>query len=285
MSLLEQLLEPQRLTEVVDVGANPIDGDPPYKTMLEAGLCRLTGFEPQPDALLRLQSAQGPNERYLPQALGDGQTHTLNICHASGMTSLFEPDEDVLEIFHQFKSLGRVVKRIPVQTQRLDDVTEIQSVDFLKIDIQGAELSVFQSGRVKLADTAVIQTEVSFIPLYKGQPTLGDIDVELRAQGFIPHMFAAVKKWPISPLIVDGNPRKALNQLLEADMVYVKDFTRPAELSDDQLKHLALIAHHCYRSVDLTMRCLVLLSHRGSIAQKSHETYLRSLMKQGKQPQ
>jgi hypothetical protein len=48
---LTQLLCPARLTEVVDIGANPIDGDPPYRTMLHQGLCRVTGFEPQPEAL------------------------------------------------------------------------------------------------------------------------------------------------------------------------------------------------------------------------------------------
>ena len=34
---LYELLNPLRLTEVVDIGANPIDGDPPYKPMLDAG--------------------------------------------------------------------------------------------------------------------------------------------------------------------------------------------------------------------------------------------------------
>jgi hypothetical protein len=34
---LFDLLQPARLTAVVDIGANPIDGDPPYKRMLAAG--------------------------------------------------------------------------------------------------------------------------------------------------------------------------------------------------------------------------------------------------------
>ena len=29
--------------------------------------------------------------------------------------------------------------------------------------------------------------------LYKNQPTMGEIDIELRRQGFIPHCFAAEK--------------------------------------------------------------------------------------------
>ena len=42
-----------------------------------------------------------------------------------------------------------------------------------------------------------------------------------------------------------------MNQLLEADVVYVRDFTFPDKMSSEQLKHLALIAHHCYGSYDL----------------------------------
>ena len=33
------LLQPERLTAVVDIGANPIDTDPPYKRMLARRLC------------------------------------------------------------------------------------------------------------------------------------------------------------------------------------------------------------------------------------------------------
>lgn len=62
-SVLHDLLQPQRLTEVVDIGANPIDGDPPCKPMLDAGLCRVTGFEPQAEPLAELRRRQGPNER------------------------------------------------------------------------------------------------------------------------------------------------------------------------------------------------------------------------------
>jgi hypothetical protein len=73
---------PQRLTDVVDIGANPIDGEPPYTSMLAEGLCHVTGFEPQQEALVELQRMKGPNERYLPYAVGDGDAHTLNICRA-----------------------------------------------------------------------------------------------------------------------------------------------------------------------------------------------------------
>lgn len=269
------LLAPQRLTDVVDIGANPIDGAPPYTPMLAAGLCRVTGFEPQPEALLELQTNKGSFERYLPYAVGDGGSHTLNICRASGMTSLFEPDPATLGLFEVLEPLGEVVERVPLSTQKLDDIVEIEHLDFLKIDIQGGELAVFQGGVAKLADAVAVQTEVSFVTLYKDQPSMGDIDVEMRSQGFIPHCFVAVKHWPIAPYVVDNQPRLALNQLLEADIVYVRDFSRPDAMTDEQLKHLALIAHHCYGSFDLALRCVKLLEHRGSVEPVAQQRYLQ----------
>ena len=89
---LTSLLHTRCLTEVVDIGANPIDGDPPYLSFLAAEICRGTGFEPQEQPLAELQQKKGQNERYLPDAIGDGNSHILNLCRISGMTSLFDPN-------------------------------------------------------------------------------------------------------------------------------------------------------------------------------------------------
>ena len=44
---LRDLLRLDDLTEIVDIGANPIEGEAPYRNLLAEGLCRVTGFEPQ----------------------------------------------------------------------------------------------------------------------------------------------------------------------------------------------------------------------------------------------
>jgi FkbM family methyltransferase len=265
------LVVPQRLTEVVDIGANPIDSVPPYTPMLSAGLCRVTGFEPQAGPLHTLQNRDGQYERYLPYVVGDGGAHTLNVCHGSGMTSLLEPDPAALDVFEYLKLPGQVVERVPVQARKLDDIPEIQHIDFLKIDAQGSELAVFRSGTARLAEAVAIQTEVPFMTLYQGQPTLGDIDTELRGHGFVPHCFQEIKLWPISPCV---DPRQPINQLLEADLVYVRDFTHAEEFTEEQLKHLALIAHYCYRSFDLALRCVLLLERRKAVPAGTPQRYL-----------
>src|SRR5436853_6741058 len=99
LDALFQQLQPRRLTAAVDVGANPIDGEPRYKAMLQKGICTLVGFEPQADAFDLLQRNKGPRETYLSYIISDGSPQTLYSCQASGMTSLFKPDPNVLALF------------------------------------------------------------------------------------------------------------------------------------------------------------------------------------------
>lgn len=277
MESLHQILRPARPTTIVDVGANPIDGDPPYKAMLAAGLCEVIGFEPQADALSRLEKRRGPHERYLPFALGDGTPGTLNICELEGMTSLLVPEPRHLALFNLFPIWGQVKSQIPVETKKLDDIAEIACMDVLKMDVQGSERAVLAHGRGKLKDTVVVQTEVSFVPLYQGQPVLGEIDLALRAEGFLPHCVTGTKIWPIAPMVVGDQPNRGIRQLLETDMVYVRDFSRAENMTVEQWKHLALVAHHCYGSYDLVLKSIVTLIELGALPDDAGKRYLSSL--------
>ncbi len=264
----------QEQTRIVDVGANPIEGAPPYESLLVEGLCLVTGFEPNLEALAALDAKKSSHETYLPYAIGDGSRKKLNLCRHSGWTSTLVPSELSLDVFSAFKENAAIIAAIEIETKRLDDVVELGRVDFLKIDIQGGELDVFNNAQRTLANAAVIHTEAPFVPLYENQPTLGEIDVCLRALGFIPHCFAGVKTGMISPLAIDNNPWLALRQLLDADIVYVRDFRDPTNLTDDQLRHLGLIAHACYGSYDLACRCVLLLEQRNVIPAGSVSAYV-----------
>jgi hypothetical protein len=57
-------------------------------------------------------------------------------------------------------------------------------------------------------------------------------------------------------------------------MVYVRDFNQPDKMSSEQLKHLALIAHHCYGSRDLAANCIHHLAARGAAPADSIPQYL-----------
>lgn len=275
--MLADILKCDRLTAIVDVGASPIDGDPPYKPMLDAGFCTVIGFEPNAAALAQLNASKGPNEEYFPDAIGYGGYETLRtFAAAQGMNSLLAPDPAAMKVFPRFADWSVITGREEIKTTRLDDMG-IETMDMLKIDIQGGEIAAFHGGSDLMRHVVAVHTEVAFVPLYQGQPCFGEVDIELRRNGLVPHHFAEIKKWMIAPTV----GKRVFNQLLEADIVYVRDFTKMDVMTDDQLKHLAMIAHYCYGSVDLVVRCLVWLAKRGVLAEGSAELYLRDGTKAG----
>ena len=198
----------------------------------------------------------------------------LKVTKAEGMTSLLTPDQNQLRLFNPYSDWGSVVEEVDVQTHRLDDL-DIDEFDLLKIDVQGAELMVFQHGRDRLRNAVAVHTEVSFVPLYVGQPTFGEVDAELRAQGFVPHSLPDVKQWAIAPTVFNGDMWTPGNQLLEADIVYVRDIAHPEQMTSEQLSHLAMIAFHIYGSIDLAVFCLIELQQRGQAAEDAVEQLMQ----------
>jgi FkbM family methyltransferase len=79
------------------------------------------------------------------------------------MSSLLKPDPRQLQQFIPFSDYGRATGEIPVQTYRLDNIEEVQSMDFLKIDVQGFELTIFQNGRNKLREAVALHVELPFV--------------------------------------------------------------------------------------------------------------------------
>jgi FkbM family methyltransferase len=260
---LSEILDQEPVVDVVDVGANPIDGDPPYKGLLASGMARVVGFEPNPDALKVLNDSKGPNEVYLPHVIADGKRHALRFCRASGMTSLLQPNSELYQYFHGFTEWGTVLKEEIVETVRLDDVEEIHNLDYLKIDIQGAELLVFKNAKRRLSECTVIQTEVEFLPLYIDQPLFSDVERFLRSRGFIFHRFwPAARSRTIRPMLVNNDIYKGLSQIVDADAVFIRDFTRLDRLNDRALLRMALTMHDVYRSFDVVLRLLMEFDRR-----------------------
>lgn len=252
------ILTPARLTEIVDIGAYPTE-TPVYMPLVEAEAARITGFEPQPSAFAALAERNTDFERYLPYAVGDGTTRTLNVCRSSGFTSLYTPDPQASRYLNKprWPRLTEVVERIEIDTKRLDDMDEIVTVDLLKIDIQGGEVSVFENARDRLSKALAVITEVGFLPIYEDQPLLDDQMRELRAQGFLLHSFQSMVGASLAEARdIPVQPRHLTAQLIDGDAVFLRDPRRMEAFSDEQLKHYALIAHGALRLPDLVARCL-----------------------------
>jgi FkbM family methyltransferase len=274
-SLASLLETPLRSLVIADIGAAYLGETPPYQALVDLELvARLIAIDGDPRQTERLRARWGELAEVIACVVADGRNHTLHICpEGSGMTSLLEPDPESLAFFNLFPAFGAVERTEEVATRRLDDLWEVPPIDFLKMDIQGAELMVLRNGWSKLGQCVAIQTEVSFIPLYKGQPTFAALDIELRQHGFVPHRFREVKCWSIAPTMRNNDPRLPFHQLLEGDIVYVRDVIHPATLTSEQLARLALMAHHMLNSPDLAARCILILQARRELPAQTIERY------------
>jgi len=263
----------------MDIGAAAIAETPVYKILIDLGLGNLNAFEGDKRQSQKLKDEYGTNIKLFEKFIFDGNEQDLYLCTAeSGMTSVLKPDQNALNFFNGFG--GLTVKKVEkIKTTKLNDISELPLIDFAKMDIQGAELTVLKNGTEKLKDCLALQLEVSYIALYEKQPSFGEIDLWMRSQGFVPHCFLDVKRWSIYPTIFNNNFRTPGNQLLESDVVYIKDPLKLHLLSDDQLKKISIISHYCFQSVDLSGFIFLELEKRNIVPKDSYKQYITNVKK------
>jgi FkbM family methyltransferase len=237
--------------KIVDVGAMSLgEGTDPYSPLTMATPCDVYGFEPVAKEFEKLKASAKPGHHYLPYFVGDGSARTFYECNFTMTSSLFEPNTSLLAKFQNLEELARVQKTYPVQTTRLDDIPELKGTDFIKADVQGAELMVFEGAPRLLDDALVVHAEVEFVQLYKDQPLFADVDAHLRSKGFVLHLLGKAGR-TFKPLIFMNDVNAGLSQILWGDAVYVRDFMLFDGLSGQALLKIAAILHATYRSVDL----------------------------------
>lgn len=262
---------------ILDIGANPMNHDAPYKELLAAGHAHVTGFEPQPEALAALNDRKSPHETYFPDVVGDGETHRLNLYRGSGLASLLEIRQPTLDHLLGLRRAARPTGHIDLPSRKLDEIDGIGRVDFLKIDVQGAEAMIFTHAQTALSQTLAVQSEVNFFPLYDNQPSFGEIDRLLQAHGLVPHSFLHIEKRLLRSRWLGRIEGATPQQMLDGDILYLRDLSRPDTLTSDALRKIALLCDTCYGFTDVTLRCLELLVDRGEIKPRVAERFIDSL--------
>jgi FkbM family methyltransferase len=173
---------------VVDVGAR---GGPSAAWANLANQVDYTCFEPDVDEVASLKlisSSWGCRSvSIISKALGDcDEDAILHLCTFRPCSSLFEPNLNKLKQY-LVADWFLVEKKIHVPLVPLDQVDESRAIsaDYLKVDVQGAELDVLRGGQQLLARVSVCELEVSFLEIYKNQPLFSEVDTYMREQGFV----------------------------------------------------------------------------------------------------
>lgn len=174
-------------------------------------------------------------ERHIPLALGEAiKESTLYVTKHPMCSSLYPPNELYISRFQRLIEHMSLEFSIGIDITTLDEFCQaegINEIDFLEVDVQGADFDVLRGGAEVLKQSILaIQTEVEFVPLYINQPLFGEIDTYLRKEDFTLFDLAVGRRIRVrSPIFSDRRP----GQIMWADALYFRDLIR-----EDIVTHL-----------------------------------------------
>lgn len=179
------------IKHVIDVGANKGQY---YKFLRDSVHFRgpIDSFEPVPHLGTALQaaSASDPHWRVHATALGaQAGTQRLNLASSTDFSSFLQPLAN-----ESFAGHNTVAEEVDVPVTTLDlqfpDAARLRNT-FIKMDTQGYDLEVLKGGRGATSAIPLLQTEVSFRPIYHEMPSFSDSLKALNSLGYaIVDMFA-----------------------------------------------------------------------------------------------
>ncbi len=170
----------------IDVGAHK--GEKSLPVARENPMVRIYAFEPNLRLAMEL-AGRVPNLIVIPMAVAEqdgAMDFYLNAFEAASSLLPFHPDG----LAQCRKDLNlEVVEKRPVPVTRLDtfmDAAAITTVDFLKVDAQGADLSIVRSAGERLKDIHRIEMEVRVtpVPVYTGSSMKGEVLEFMERAGF-----------------------------------------------------------------------------------------------------
>lgn len=236
---------------------------------------RLTihGFDPDEDECLRLNKeavANGLDYHYYPLLIaGKTESRNLYLTNEVSSCSLYEPDNILISRYRQRFATGEMIctldtvgyreTKVDLQTRSLDEWAlqeGLYDFDFIKLDVQGAELEVIKGASMILKYVVGINVEVWFTPLYKRQPLYAEIDTEVRSKNFDfftfyiydAGQFVGRMASPVSFTKIDTiTDRKRVGQLVTADGLYLRDPIRNHPIPIKKLLKLICFAELCHQ--------------------------------------
>ena len=131
---------------------------------------------------LALSNRNGVAKFYVSSGSPEGQNNS-DWDYGNKSSSLYSPDTS----FRKIEWL-KFNKEIEVKTQTISSFCidhSIERVDFIHMDVQGAELDVLKGAGNKIRSIKAIWLEVENVSMYKGQPLKKDIERFMKESNFI----------------------------------------------------------------------------------------------------
>jgi len=258
---------------ICDIGASPCDPTEHLEELLNNTKSFLYGFEPNEEEFNKLKITE--KKKFFKKAIGDGSDHILNLCAYPGWTSFLEPDTEYIKKFHNFEKASKIINKISIKTEKLDDIYFEKKIDFFKIDTQGFESTIIENGLEAISNTLVVQLELSPVPLYKNEKSLSYVSNLMEKLNFNLNMFYKINTRTFKPMIIGNNTGNGLNTIFQLDCVFVKNYNEIEKLDDEKLKKLILIMFYSYKSYDFVD---FLITRLDKLSGTNHIENFRKLM-------
>ena len=231
--------------EVLDVGCR---GECPPELAELSPSISYTGLEADIDECIRLRKSRLPFARasFLPFA-GSGRPGKalLRVNREPGTSSFLPVDPLFRERFggEAYETLRTRV----LDTTSLDHLARLKHVaqpDFLKIDTQGTELQILAGGRRMLQKATLVEIEVEFEAIYRGQSLFHHVNDFMLKAGFrllyLNRVFAGQR----------GFSGATRGQLIFGDALYGKKEAHWDNLSaESKIKMAVLLANFGHRDI------------------------------------
>ena len=252
---------------IIEIGAvqTKNEKEPFYELLDYFPESRIIGFEIEKAVCEKMNSQSLKGVKYYPYALGKAnEKRKLYITQHPMCCSLYKPNEEFIKLYNNFE-IAYLKKETEIDTISLDyfiDKHDVGNIDFIKIDVQGAELDIFKGGSKALKNVLKIVCEVEFVQHYENQPLFGDVCNYLSQHDIMFNKFLGLAGRALKPIMLNNDPNIP-SQHIWSDAVFVHHIQKIHNLSDIQLIKLSLLA--CvYYSLDLTFYCLSEYDKRNS---------------------
>ena len=242
-----------------EIGALQIENskEPFYELLDHFPSSKIIGFEIEKDICDKMNAKSPKGVKYYPYALGKAnEKRKFYVTQHPMCCSLYKPNEALISLYNNFQ-VAYLKYETEVETISLDsfiDQQKIGEIDFIKIDVQGAELDIFKGGSKALNSVLQIISEVEFIEHYEDQPLFGDVCDFLNKHNLMFNKFLGLAGRALKPIIINNNANNA-SQHIWSDAVFTYHVQKIQNLNDEKLLKLSLLA--CvYGSLDLSFYCL-----------------------------
>ena len=186
----------------------------------------------------------------------------INFTKKGECSSMYKPNTKLLKKF-PFSERFDVKTKAKIKTKTLDNVLKMHGLmhpNYMKLDIQGAELEALKWSVKSLKSICCIELEIEFAELYENQPLFGDVSNFLTKYDFMFNKFLGLAGRTLRPLIANNDPNIA-SQHMWSDAVFIRHVEKIKDLKDEKLLKLSLLSA-IYNSLDLAYFCLLAYDKR-----------------------